>query len=107
MKRKFACVAMAVALAGCASIPGAPPTEARLSTSSATSSVPVSTTSAAVADPEIWEYDIETDNGDYPMTENRANALGASGWELVSIVHDTSTSGWYDRWTFKRRKKST
>lgn len=56
---------------------------------------------------ERWEYRFERDDGDTPMNAERATKLGLEGWELVTVVHNTSSSGWYNVYTFKRRTNAT
>lgn len=36
-----------------------------------------------------WEYLIDT----YDLNQNPLNALGASGWELISVIPSTSVAG--------------
>ena len=57
-------------------------------------------TGSPVSSREKWEYKVAEIRRDAERSERALNALGASGWELVT-VHDSNSTG--ALYTFKRR----
>lgn len=54
--------------------------------------------SQSTPQPTVWEYKFE-----YEINEKKANALGAQGWELISVSPTSSTSS-VTEYAFKRAK---